>query len=117
MYEADGRFDEMRTGDGTVRPAYKEYRHWFDQQDSALLSRKHCVPDFAFRRTGSTFDVYGAHEAEERLLPFDMVPRIITADEWRRLMRGIEQRVCAINAFIHDLYHRQEVVRAGLLPE
>jgi len=117
MYEADGRFDEMRTGDGTVRPAYKEYRHWYDQQDSAFLSRKHREAEIAFRRTGITFNVYGEHEAEERLIPFDMVPRIITADEWSRLARGIEQRVRAINAFIHDLYHEQEIVRAGLLPE
>ena len=117
MYEADGRFDEMRTGDGCVRPAYREYCGWFDDQDSAYLQRKHKDAETAFRRTGITFNVYGENEAEERLIPFDMVPRIITAPEWRRLTRGIEQRVKAINAFIHDLYHRQEIVRAGRVPE
>lgn len=117
MYEADGKFDEMRAVDGSVRPAYRDYRHWYDQQESAFLSRKHREAEIAFRRTGITFNVYGEQEAEERLIPFDMVPRIITAAEWRRLTRGIEQRVRAINAFIHDLYHRQEIVRAGRLPE
>ncbi|WP_374406132.1 circularly permuted type 2 ATP-grasp protein [Pelagerythrobacter sp.] len=117
MSEADASFDEMRIGDGSVRPAYEDYFGWFDDQDAKLLMRKHRDAEVAFRRTGITFNVYGQNEAEERLIPFDMVPRIITADEWRRLTRGIEQRVSAINAFIHDLYHRQEIVRAGRIPE
>ena len=61
--------------------------------------------------------VYGEDDGEERLIPFDMVPRIITAREWRRLSKGIEQRVRALNAFLQDLYHRQEIVRAGRFPE
>lgn len=117
MYEADGIFDEMQAADGSVCPAYSEYRGWYDQQEPAFLTRKHREAEIAFRRTGITFNVYGEHEAEERLIPFDMVPRIITADEWERLTRGIEQRVSAINAFIHDLYHQQEIIRAGVLPE
>ncbi|WP_338447479.1 circularly permuted type 2 ATP-grasp protein [Pelagerythrobacter marensis] len=117
MYEADATFDEMRAADGSVRPAYRDYRNWYDDQQSNFLMRKHRDAETAFRRTGITFNVYGENEAEERLIPFDMVPRIITASEWRRLTRGIEQRVSAINAFIHDLYHRQEIVRAGRIPE
>ena len=70
-------------------------------------------PRAFFRRTGITFNVYGEDDAEERLIPFDMVPRIITGGEWRRLSRGIEQRVRALNAFMHDLYHRQEIIRVG----
>ena len=61
--------------------------------------------------------VYGDQDGEERLIPFDMVPRIITGSEWRKLARGIEQRVRAINAFIHDLYHRQEIIRSRRVPE
>src|SRR5690606_36279054 len=101
----------------SIRSAYREYCGWYDRQESAFLTRKHRDAEAAFRRTGITFNVYGEDEAEERLIPFDMVPRIVTADEWRRLARGIEQRVGAINAFIHDLYHRQEIIRAGRLPE
>jgi len=110
-------FDEMYTADGGVREAYAGYCEWFDQQDTKALKRKDAEADENFRRTGITFNVYGEDEAEERLIPFDMVPRIISAGEWRRLTRGIEQRVSALNSFLYDLYHRQEIVRAGRLPE
>ncbi|WP_226700364.1 circularly permuted type 2 ATP-grasp protein [Qipengyuania gaetbuli] len=110
-------FNEMREPDGSVRDAYADYCGWFNDQDSKLLKRKHAEAETNFRKTGITFNVYGEDEAEERLIPFDMVPRIITAGEWRRLTRGIEQRVSALNAFMHDLYHRQEIVRAGRLPQ
>ena len=109
---ASDQFDEMHDADGNVRHAYSGYQEWFADQDGAFLKRKHRDAEQAFRRTGITFNVYGEDEAEERLIPFDMVPRIIDAGEWRRLTRGIEQRVSALNAFMHDLYHRQEIIRA-----
>ena len=107
----------MYAADGSVRPAYGNYCRWLDEQDEIWLKRKHSEAEAFFRRTGITFNVYGAEEAEERLIPFDMVPRIITGAEWRKLSRGIEQRVRALNAFIHDLYHRREIIRSGRLPE
>ena len=110
-------FDEMYFASGDKRSAYADYCRWYEQQEPALLNRKNSEADESFRRTGITFNVYGEDEAEERLIPFDMVPRIITASEWRRLTRGIEQRVRALNAFLYDLYHRQEIIRAGRLPE
>lgn len=70
-----------------------------------------------FRKTGITFAVYGELEASERLIPFDIVPRIISGSEWRRLTLGIEQRVQALNAFLDDIYHRQEILRAGRVPK
>ncbi|WP_428027442.1 circularly permuted type 2 ATP-grasp protein [Altererythrobacter sp.] len=117
MIESADQFDEMRNADGSVRSAYAGYCNWFDEQDEAQLRRKDKEADDSFRRTGITFNVYGEDEAEERLIPFDMVPRIITAAEWRRLSRGIEQRVSALNSFLYDLYHRQEIVRSGRVPE
>ena len=110
-------FDEMHEPGGSVRDAYRDYSGWLTEKDAAFLKRKSRDAETLFRRVGITFNVYGAEEAEERLIPFDMVPRIITATEWRRLSRGIEQRVRALNAFLHDLYHRQEIIRAGRLPE
>lgn len=110
-------FDEMHESGGRVRDAYADYCAWYGEQELALLRRKHAEAETNFRRTGITFNVYGENEAEERLIPFDMVPRIVTASEWRKLARGIEQRVTALNAFMHDLYHRQEIVRAGRLPD
>jgi uncharacterized circularly permuted ATP-grasp superfamily protein len=107
----------MCQADGTVRPAYEGYRQWLDAQPPGLLKRKGIEAEAFFRRTGITFNVYGAADAEERLIPFDPVPRIISAGQWRKLSRGIDQRVRALNAFLHDLYHRQEIVRAGRLPQ
>lgn len=109
-------FDEMLNEDGTPRAAYAAYHKWFAEQDSIHLRQKARDAEEFFRRTGITFAVYGDDEAEERLIPFDIIPRIVTAREWTKLSRGIEQRVRAINAFLQDIYHRQEIVRAGRLP-
>nr|WP_315458717.1 circularly permuted type 2 ATP-grasp protein [uncultured Sphingorhabdus sp.] len=109
-------FDEMLHEDGTPRAAYAAYFKWFTGQDSTHLKQKARDAEEFFRRTGITFAVYGDDEAEERLIPFDIIPRIVTSREWTKLSRGIEQRVRAINAFLQDIYHRQEIVRAGRLP-
>ncbi|GAM06023.1 MULTISPECIES: circularly permuted type 2 ATP-grasp protein [Novosphingobium] len=110
------KFDEMLNEDGTVRSAYADFRNWYDAQDKSWLKRQDGEAERFFRRIGITFNVYGESDAEERLIPFDMIPRIITAKEWRKLTKGIEQRVRAINAFLQDLYHRQEIIRSGRLP-
>jgi uncharacterized circularly permuted ATP-grasp superfamily protein len=109
-------FDEMHGDGGEPRDPYAGYAAWIATEDLARLHRKAEEAEAFFRRTGITFNVYGAAEANERLIPFDLVPRIISAREWQRLSRGIEQRVRAINAFLHDIYHRQEILRAGRLP-
>jgi len=110
-------FDEMLDEAGTPRAPFSRYCEWLDHQEPAKLLRKAAEAEELFRKTGITFAVYGQEEAEERLIPFDIVPRIISGSEWARLTRGIEQRVRAMNAFLHDIYHRQEIVRAGRLPE
>jgi uncharacterized circularly permuted ATP-grasp superfamily protein len=109
-------FDEMYGSGDASRGPYQDYSGWFDRQDPARLRQKSKEAEVFFRRTGITFNVYGQQEANERLLPFDVIPRIIAAREWSRLTKGIEQRVRAINAFLHDIYHRQEILRAGRIP-
>ncbi len=109
-------FDEMFNGDGSLRGPYEEIGRWFNAEDASRLRAKQREAEKVFRLTGITFNVYGKAEAEERLIPFDIVPRVVSAREWQRLERGIEQRVRAINAFLHDIYHRQEIVRAGRVP-
>ena len=109
-------FDEMTGGSQHPRPPYAPYDAWFQSEDMKDLRRKSLDAENFFRRTGITFNVYGAEEADERLIPFDIVPRVISAREWAKLTRGIEQRVRAINAFLHDIYHRQEILRAGRVP-
>src|SRR5262249_7000016 len=73
--------------------------------------------ELLFRRIGITFAVYGDADSTERLIPFDVLPRILSADEWTRLRRGLEQRVKAINLYIKDVYGRREVLKAGIVPE
>ncbi len=105
-------FDE----DGNSRTPFSEFNNWYQAQSSERLEQKAEDAEQLFRRTGITFNVYGAKEAAERLIPFDLVPRIISGSEWRRLTKGIEQRVMALNAFLDDIYHRQEIVKAGRIP-
>ncbi|MCI5078387.1 circularly permuted type 2 ATP-grasp protein [Oricola sp.] len=116
MQQADGFFDEMLAGEDRARLPYRDYHEWFCDEDIARLSQKSKEAETFFRRIGITFNVYGQQEAAERLIPFDIVPRIISGREWARLSRGIEQRVRAINAFLYDIYHRQEILRAGRIP-
>ena len=112
----DSIFDEMLGHDQNVRGPYQQFDQWFEDEDPKRLRAKQREAEELFRLTGITFNVYGRAEAEERLIPFDIIPRIISGSEWARLSRGIEQRVRAINAFLHDIYHGQEIVKAGRIP-
>ncbi|WP_137701492.1 circularly permuted type 2 ATP-grasp protein [Marimonas lutisalis] len=110
-------FDEMWGSDDTLRQPYASFHDWFRDESAAHLRAKQRDAEELFRLTGITFNVYGKAEAEERLIPFDIIPRIISGTEWHRLSRGIDQRVRAINAFLHDIYHKQEIIKAGRIPE
>ena len=112
MERTNGIFDEMYGVGDALRGPYNEYQQWIDHEDPAKLRKKAAEAEIFFRRTGITFNVYNQQEAAERLIPFDVIPRILSGREWARLARGIEQRVRAINAFLHDIYHRQEILRA-----
>ncbi len=109
-------FDELAKSDGAPRSPYDNFHSWFCDEDLKRLHKKTNEAETFFRRTGITFNVYGESAASERLIPFDIVPRIISGREWARLTAGIEQRVRAINAFLYDIYHRQEILRAGRIP-
>nr|WP_210338838.1 circularly permuted type 2 ATP-grasp protein [Devosia sp. WQ 349K1] len=106
----------MLTAGQGVRAPYAGLQQWYETQTPEKLSRKVSDAEGAFRKTGITFAVYGDDQAAERLIPFDIIPRIITGREWRKLSQGIEQRVMALNAFLDDIYHRQEIVKAGRIP-
>ena len=109
-------FDEMHAADGGIREAYRTYSAWLTNQSLDHLQRKHQQADLLFRRMGITFTVYGEEEGGERLIPFDVIPRIISSDEWSVLEKGAIQRVNTLNAFLHDIYHDQEIIRAGVVP-
>ena len=109
-------FDEMNAADGAVRPHYQSYADWLASTPPEVIARKREEADLTFHRVGITFAVYGEESGKERLIPFDIVPRIIPADEWRRVEAGLKQRVKALNAFLHDIYHDQEILKAGRIP-
>lgn len=109
-------FDEMLEPDGTVRMAYGQYGEWLDSTSKDFLNKKNSLADLMFRRLGITFTVYGDDAATERLIPFDIIPRIIDPQEWDFLSRGAIQRVDALNAFLDDIYHDQAILKAGRIP-
>jgi uncharacterized circularly permuted ATP-grasp superfamily protein len=110
-------FDEMRGSDGQVRPAYAALDTWLGTLPPDLLDHRRREAELIFRRIGITFAVYGEADSTERLIPFDVLPRILAAEEWKALSRGLEQRVRALNAYIKDVYHRRDIIRAGIVPE
>ncbi|WP_294644483.1 circularly permuted type 2 ATP-grasp protein [uncultured Aureimonas sp.] len=107
----------MLNGSDGVRAPYRRFQSWYEKQVPATLAAKAGEAESFFRRTGITFNVYGKEEAAERLIPFDLVPRIISGSEWSVLAEGIEQRVRGLNAFLDDIYHDQEIVKAGIVPK
>lgn len=121
MHAAPRIFDEMHVhgdgvGDKVVREHYREFDQWLARQTPEQIERKRAEADLTFRRVGITFAVYGDDAGTERLIPFDTIPRIIPAHEWSHLQTGLVQRVKALNMFVHDIYHDQNIIKAGLIP-
>lgn len=113
-------YDEMYANPERVREHYRAYADWLAQQPEASMAARRAEAEMIFRRVGITFAVYGAKDEDgagtERLIPFDLIPRVIPAHEWKRMERGLVQRVTALNRFIHDVYHGQEIIKAGVVP-
>ena len=109
-------FDEMTLDDGETRAAYRFYEAWLRATPLERFARKHDQADMLFRRLGITFTVYGEEEGTERLIPFDIIPRILGAEEWNVVATGVCQRVDAINAFLHGVCHDQDILKAGRIP-
>ena len=109
-------YNEMQALDGTVRPHYAPFADWLSRTPVEVIAQKRAEADLAFHRVGITFAVYGEDEGTERLIPFDLVPRIFPASEWKMLSAGLKQRVRALNMFIDDVYHDQHILKAGIVP-
>lgn len=110
------QFDEMTGEMGLTRPAYHEVSKWLATTDAKLLNSRREQAELLFRRIGITFQVYGEHAETERLIPFDILPRILSRTEWTRLESGLIQRVKALNMFLKDIYGAGNAVRAGVIP-
>jgi len=109
-------YDEMYSTTATVRPHYTAFAEWLAQQAPQVIEQKRAEAELNFQRVGITFAVYGDNAGKERLIPFDIIPRVINAAEWNRLQAGLVQRVTALNRFLHDVYHDQAILKAGVIP-
>jgi uncharacterized circularly permuted ATP-grasp superfamily protein len=110
-------YDEMYDATASVRAHYQPYAGWLERTAPEHLLQKRREAELAFHRVGITFTVYGDEHGTERLIPFDIVPRILPAQEWQMLSRGLNQRVRALNLFLHDIYHDQHILNDGILPK
>ncbi len=110
-------FDEMRGADGGIRAHYRAHDAWLQDKPGDFLQQKQREANALYTRLGITFAVYGDQSGTERSIPFDIIPRIIPPDAWKIISDGACQRVRALNAFLHDVYHDQEILKAGIVPE
>ena len=109
-------YNEMYWEDGSVRPHYGPYAQWLETTPVEHLLQKQREADALYTRAGITFAVYGDEDGVERAIPFDIIPRIMQADAWKKINEGASQRLRALNAFLKDIYHGQDIIRAGLIP-
>jgi len=110
-------FDEMNGAGGDLRSAYQELSLWLKETPPDSLEYRRQEAELLFRRIGITFAVYGEAESTERLIPFDVIPRILSGKEWTLLEKGLKQRVKALNLFLKDIYHGRDILHAGVVPD
>ena len=115
-YELDGFFDEVFAQDRSVRPHYRKLIKRFGALSREDLEMRRQMADVSFLNQGITFTVYSDNQGTERIFPFDLIPRIIPATEWKLIEAGLVQRITALNMFLHDLYHEQRIIREGIIP-
>ena len=115
-YQTKGFYDEMVANDGSIRPAYESVFKQFEQLSTREIQQKQHAAERAFMSMGITFNVYGDGEGVEKIFPFDIIPRIITAEEWEPVEKGLQQRMRALNLFINDVYNDKKIIKDKVIP-
>src|SRR5205809_4280586 len=115
-YTTDGFHDEMFQSDGTPRAYARLLVERITSVGDVEVRRYQQAAEQALFRMGITFNVYGDDAGAEKILPFDIIPRIVPADEWAKIDRGLRQRIHALNIFINDIYNEQKVLKDGIIP-
>ena len=115
-YPLDRAFDEMREPDGEVRPHYRALAETLARLPEEELQRRKQSAELSFLTQGITFTVYGRDEGTERIFPYDLLPRLITAAEWERIERGLTQRITALNLFLRDVYSDAKILNDRMIP-
>lgn len=115
-YCIDRPYDEMFAADGEIRPQYKALLKLLTSLPPEELQRRKHYADVSFLMQGITFTVYGKEEGTERIFPYDLLPRLISAEDWDVIERGLTQRITALNLFLHDVYHDGKILAEGVVP-
>jgi uncharacterized circularly permuted ATP-grasp superfamily protein len=115
-YELDDAFDEMVDSGGAVRPHYRHIYEALRELTGEELRRRQQIADLSFLHQGITFTVYGRDEGTERIFPNDLLPRVLTREEWTRIEHGLTQRITALNLFLKDIYHEGKILNDGVVP-
>ncbi len=115
-YPLDQAFDEMREPGGEVRAHYRALAETLAGLPADELQRRKQSVDLAFLTQGITFTVYGREEGTERIFPYDLLPRLVTAQEWDRIERGLTQRITALNLFLRDVYSDAKILADRIIP-
>ena len=115
-YQTEGFFDEMFDAHGGTRMGYEFFKNRVEQLTTQEFLRRHQAAERALMAMGITFNVYSENEGTERIMPIDIIPRIIDSDEWDRTEKGLVQRITALNMFLDDIYHDQKILKDGIVP-
>src|SRR6476469_9051251 len=116
-YQLGDFYDEMFAAKGEARPHYRKLLERVKEMDREEFERKRALAASTFLSQGVTFPGYRRQPGTERIFPFDLLPRIIPAEEWEKVERGLVQRITALNLFLHDIYHQQNILRDGVIPK
>ena len=111
-----GTFDELFSGNGQVRPSWEPIADQFKAIPPGKYQNYQRIADLTFQQSGITFTVYSDQQGIEKIFPFDLLPRIIAAQEWQQLAQGLKQRIRALNAFLYDVYHQREIIKEQIIP-
>jgi hypothetical protein len=115
-YDTGGFFDEMFDADGKVRPGYDHFKERVEQLSQEEFLRRQQSAERALMAMGITFNVYSENEGTERIMPVDIIPRIVDATEWEKIEKGLIQRITALNLFLNDIYSDQKIIKDGIIP-
>lgn len=116
-YKTESFYDEMFLESGQIRPSYRLFKEKMDFLSTEELRRRKSTAERSYFNRGITFQVYGDPADQERIIPFDIIPRIIRSDEWSSIERGLKQRIMALNLFITDIYNEKKILKDGVVPE
>ena len=116
-YNTEGFFDEMFTSDGQIRSGYTFFKDRVEQLTKEEFMRRQISAERALMAMGITFNVYSENEGTERIMPVDIIPRIVSSKEWEKMEKGLIQRITALNLFLADIYSDQKIIKDGIIPK